>query len=402
MTELRLLAGDDDADQAWALSTLAFGGDPAAVRGRADAGRVTLGAFEAGRLLAKASLRAYRQWWGGQQVPMGGIAGVAVHPEARGRGLGSAVVRGLLPLLAERGEVVSALFPTVPGVYRSLGWETVGSLDETPVPTVALRAARRGEDAGVTVRRAGPADEAALRALYAAHGRNTAGLLTRSGPSFATGPAGVLDHDVVSLAEDGRGDPLGYVAYNRGRGYGPAAELRVRELVADHRPAAAALLATLGSWDSVAPQTRWRGPTDQLGLLLGTTLPPPDECRPWMLRIIDPPAAIAARGFPAGLELSADLVLAGSRPAEARDRGGEPAGTQHAGPWRLTVRGGRGVLEPLDDPTGLPVLSVGGLALLYAGAADTGLLRRTGLLDAAAPGLDAAFAGPRPRLLDYF
>jgi predicted acetyltransferase len=402
-TELRLLETDDDLDQAWLLSTLAFGGDLTQARTPPAPGRVTLGAFDDGRLLAKASLRSYAQWWGGRRVPMGGVAGVAVHPEARGRGLASRVVRGLLPLMAERGQVVSALFPTVPGLYRQLGWEVAGSLDETPVPTGALvsrpaagataaeaRRAGAGAAGGMRVRAAGPGDVPALGQLYDAHGAATAGLLTRAGPSFPAGPGGLLGHEVVTLAESAAGEPLGYVAYDRGRGYSASARLRVRELVTGRPDAAAALLATLASWDPVVPQLLWRGPTDQLELLLGRSVGPPSERQPWMLRVTDAPAAVAARGFAPGIEVRTAFVL------------DDPDVPGNSGPWGLHVTEGRGALERLDDPTGLPVLAAGGLALLYAGAADTGLLLRSGLLDAPLPGADAAFAGPRPRLLDYF
>jgi hypothetical protein len=37
--------------------------------------------------------------------------------------------------MGERGQDVGALFPTVLQRYRSLGWETVGSLDDTRLAT---------------------------------------------------------------------------------------------------------------------------------------------------------------------------------------------------------------------------------------------------------------------------
>ena len=55
----------------------------------------------------------------------------------------------------------------------------------------------------------------------------------------------------------------------------------------------------------------------------------------WMLRVVDAPAAIAARGFPAATSLSVPLRIADdARPA-------------NSGRWQLTVAGGAGTLDPL-------------------------------------------------------
>jgi hypothetical protein len=126
-----------------------------------------------------------------------------------------------------------------------------------------------------------------------------------------------------------------------------------------------------------------------------------------MLRVVDAPAAIAARGFPAATSLTVPLRITD----EAR-----PA---NAGRWRLTVAGGAGTLDPLgpDAPAGPagsagsagpvgPAVTLGarGLAALYAGAPLV-TLRQAGLAaggtaadDAA---LDAAFAAT-PYMLDAF
>ena len=66
--------------------------------------------------------------------------------------------------------------------------------------------------------------------------------------------------------------------------------------------------------------------------------------------------------------------------------------------------GGSGRLEP--GGSGAVRLTVRGLAVLYAGAAGPAVLRRAGMLTGGDPDsdafLEAATAGPRPALLDYF
>jgi hypothetical protein len=132
-----------------------------------------------------------------------------------------------------------------------------------------------------------------------------------------------------------------------------------------------------------------------------------------MLRVVDAPAAIAARGFPAATSLTVPLRIT------------DEARPVNSGRWRLTVADGAGTLDPLGpDGTAGPASTAGtagpastastagpaitlgarGLAALYAGTPLV-TLRQAGLAaggtaadDAA---LDAAFAAT-PYMLDAF
>jgi len=78
-------------------------------------------------------------------------------------------------------------------------------------------------------------------------------------------------------------------------------------------------------------------------------------------------------------------------------------------PWntghhRLVLAGGRAVLEPGSGAAGMSI-TPRGLALLMAGDSTVAALRRAGLIEggtAADSILDAAMAGPRPAILDFF
>lgn len=377
--------GPDDIEQVSRLSQLAFGHKsehPAVLRGMFGIDGPD------GRLLAVARIRDYEQWWGGRRVPMGGIADVAVHPDGRGRGLATALLRGLLAQMRAQAQPISVLFPTGIGVYRPIGWEVVGALQDTRIPTRDLQPA--GTSGPAELRTAGTDDTAALGALYEALclGRN--GMLTRDGSEFPVGAAAALEHDVVSLVEGPDRTLLGYAAYNRGSGYREGSELRVWECLAGTAPAMSTLLGSLASWSTVAASVLWRGPTDELGLHLRRPVPAPAQVQPWMLRVVDAPAAIERRGFLPGVRAAASFLLA------------DPDVPANSRAWRLDVDGGRGSLEPLRPDADLPVLQARGLALLFAAAADTAMLLRAGLLDHPLPALDAAFAGPLPQILDYF
>ncbi|MFZ2043911.1 MAG: sterol carrier protein domain-containing protein, partial [Trebonia sp.] len=131
----------------------------------------------------------------------------------------------------------------------------------------------------------------------------------------------------------------------------------------------------------------------------------------WMLRVVDAPGAVAARGFPPGVSLSVPLVISDhTRPA-------------NSGRWQLSVSDGKGILiqnGPVSSPAtaasapdgghpgadSSPALTVGarGLAALYAGT-PVSTLRLAGLAAGGVPdadaALDAAFAAT-PFMVDEF
>jgi hypothetical protein len=109
----RLLT-DADSDSVWRLSQLVFGWLGGEVPPTLQ-GQTVVGVDGPGGLIGSARLRSYEQWWGGRRVRMGGLAGVAVHPHARGQGAVRSMVAELLALMRDGQQPVSVLFPTAPG-----------------------------------------------------------------------------------------------------------------------------------------------------------------------------------------------------------------------------------------------------------------------------------------------
>lgn len=138
----------------------------------------------------------------------------------------------------------------------------------------------------------------------------------------------------------------------------------------------------------------WTDPSGPLWWLTAERDPDVRSRRMWMLRVVDAPAAIAARGFPAAVSMAATLIINDqSRPA-------------NSGRWLLTVADGKGELAPAGTGPGEPlILGARGLAALYAGA-PVATLRQAGLAGgvpdpAADAATDAAFAAT-PYILDAF
>ena len=341
--QIRLLRPGDDPDAQLDLSERAFGPGSAADRDRRvrslsrliAAGRY-LGAFVGGRPAAGAAIQDMRQWWLGRPVPMAGVSSVTVAPEYRGRGIGRMLMTALLDEIAAQGYPLSALFPATMPLYRSLGWELAGARDTVVIPARSLlrlvppdaRPPEAGTVPATGLRRAGPGDAEAvdrgarpgargrprLRPDHLGHGLRGR-LAGRSGP--------------VRVPRRGRLPRL------------PVAAAGTRDLYAERAEAisaqtARALWTQLGSHASIAEKVYARtGPASAFWWLTRERDADIAHRSRWMLRVVDAPAAIAARGFPAATSLTVPLRIAD----EAR-----PA---NSGRWRLTVAGGAGTLDPL-------------------------------------------------------
>ena len=400
--EIRPLRPGDDPDAQLDLSERAFGPGSAADRDRrvrslsrliAD-GRY-LGAFVGGRPAAGAAFQDMRQWWRGRPVPMAGVSSVKVAPEYRGRGIGRLLMTALLDEIAVRGYPLSALFPATMPLYRSLGWELAGARDTAVIPARSLArlippdVRPPGDETApaADLRRAGPGDaEAVIAVLGRVHeAARDCGPITWDPGSAADWLA---DPGLYAyLAEDG---VLAYRWHNGNEG------LFVERAEAVSGQTVRALWTLLGSHASIADKVyAMTGPASAFWWLTQERDADMRHRSRWMLRVVDAPAAIAARGFPAAISLSVPLRIADdARPA-------------NSGRWQLSVAGGAGRFDPLgpDVPAGSAItLGARGLAALYAGNPLV-TLRQAGLAtggtaddDAA---LDAAFAAT-PYMLDAF
>jgi predicted acetyltransferase len=360
----------DDFDESLALIREAFGDLPSgATPPSADdprPGYHAFGTFDDGRLVARVATRGYHSWFGGSAVSTGGIAGVAVAAERRGEKLLDELFRVVLDDgLRERGEAVSTLFCTAPGIYRKFGYELVSSYDTVEIPAATL--ARIGAPAGVRTRRATPADFDAVGEVYDAWAAAQNGPLTRRGPAFpADGRAFIDEFTGVTLAVDHAGDVLGFASWRRGQGSGDSSTLEVFDLLALSGDAYGALWHVLGSFGSVVGQVRLcTSGHDVARLSLPSAHWKAVEREPYMLRVHDVPGAFAGRDWPVDGDVAFSVA-------------GDHLGTTN-GAWRLVIERGKATCVPAAAADG-PVMTPGGLALAWAGAQTCANLRMAGHL----------------------
>lgn len=389
-------ATDDDLEVCAHLVRRAFsvtpGQAPRADRPTVDTDRRLVAELD-GRIVGHLGAWPLGHFLGGRRIDTAGISAVAVAPEARGRGVGSALVRAGLDAARERGEPLSSLFPLTRHVYRRHGYELAGTFPEVELSVDALNGlpAPAGD---VTVEPGAPDDLDEMLALEQRLATTEPGMLARR-RTFARRSLEPGEHGAIALARRA-GRLTGYVVYGHDTTTETGAfyRLDVHELVGEDADTLRALWRVLGSSASAArTATAVVAPEDPLELWLPERAwRTRTESWRWMLRLVDPVAAVAARGWPAQVRGSCHLDVV------------DPTWPDRGGPYVLEVAGGEAVLEPGGD--GRVRTDVGALASWFTGWATATRLVRAGRVTDATDGdlafLDAATAGPTPWLRTFF
>jgi len=112
-----------------------------------------------GKLVACLHIHKREQYFRGRRLLMGGIGGVAAHPEHRRRGLVKMLLENATAYMAEQGYDLSILFGST-AIYGSSGWQVLDSFNLSVNCRIA-------PERGVTVRRAKREDIPLFARLYA-------------------------------------------------------------------------------------------------------------------------------------------------------------------------------------------------------------------------------------------
>lgn len=329
------------------------------------------------------------QFFGGRSVPMVGIAGVAVAPEARGAGVARWMMARAMRELRAEGVALSGLYASTQALYRQVGFEQAGhrSLITIPLATVGCRE-RAGE-----VRPLTDADEPARRACYRDFAARFNGLLdrgdylwtrTRKNRETAYTGFGVFVGDAIE----------GYAFVHQSRKDSGRHNLVLSDLAYTTPAAGRRLLGFLSDFQTMADDLRfYAGPAHPLLTLMPLQKYAVERFEYWMTRLVDVRAALQARGYAPGVEASARFEIT------------DESCPDNAGLWTLAVRRGAGRLDRGGSSGPLIRADIRGLAMLYTGFMSPHEAGLAGLLDATPPDLDAItpiFAGPTPWMTDMF
>lgn len=389
-------AGTDHAAIVRMIS-LAFGGTPeGAAKWLESAGnenfRVVRAEGAPGPVRACVLRIPMGQYLGGRSVPMVGVAAVTVPPEERGRGIALGMMTALLRELAAERVPISGLYASTQSLYRKVGYEQSAHRCHVRLPWSVVQ----GQGEFAPVRPIAEGDMPAVKACYAGYASCFDGMLNR-GPYVWQRIREWRDatyHGFAVPAEGGAGERG---AGERGAidGYLFLREERLPQgrfdlILSDHafttRRAGLGLLRLLSDFSMMAEDISfYGGPVMPLLSLLPQQRYEVARREYAMTRITDLPAAIAARGYPDGVNVEFSLDV------------DDPIIPSNAGAWRVRVADGRGeAVRATTKAGGVVRLSIGALASVYGGFYSPTQARLMGWLDATDATALAAFASAFP------
>ncbi len=334
------------------------------------------------------------QFFGGRSVRMLGIAGVAVAPEARGRGVALSLMRNAMLEAAGEGWPLAGLYASTQSLYRQVGFEQAGHRFRVRLRPSAIGIIERS----LTMRELMADDDPAVEANYR---------------TFASAFNGPLDRGayVWSRIRERRGEKFeGFGVFEGDRlvGYVYLSQRRKPETgrhdlalsdIAFTTPAAGRRLLTfLGDFATMADEIEFfGGPVHPLLTLLPLQQYQVERVEYWMLRVLNVAGAMAARGV---------APFTNARWAVGiRDE----LIPSNAGGWTILTRDGaasamRGSANDASAPT-VASMDIRGFASVYAGLYSPLEASHAGLIDgtdaALRPGL-AVFSGGTPWMSDMF
>jgi len=320
----------------------------------------------------------------GGEVPCAGLTWVGARPDHRRRGLLTAMIDTHFERAVGRGEPVSALFAAEPAIYGRFGYGSAADDLRLVIPRGGALRDVAGSDE-LTVRFE-PLDRAVhvplVQAVHAAAGNGRPGWIRRDTSllqerQLADPPAWREGGEPLRVVTVLAGDtPRAYALLRRKEVWGdggPRSKVIVREVAALDAAAAHRLWSVLLDLDLTATvETGMLAVDDELlHLLVDARATVPKVTDNLWVRLLDVPAALAARRYCAPVDVVLDVV-------DAR----LPA---NAGRWRL-VTGAQGPdgawdarVTSTDEPADLTA-DVRELGATYLGGRSLAALARAGLV----------------------
>ncbi|MFI0939058.1 GNAT family N-acetyltransferase [Streptomyces sp. NPDC021020] len=321
---------------------------------------------------------------GGAAPETAGVTAVSVLPTHRRRGVLTAMMRRQLDAFRADGTPVAVLTASEPQIYGRFGYgagarQVHGSFDVRQLTVALPPGAER-----LRMRLVDPAEgSAACEAVYAQVVPRRPGMLERRpgwerhpllDPAGARGDFGPM---LCVLAEDDEGEVRGYARYwttNRGTPEGiPDATVKLRDAEALDPAAYAALWRYLTDMDLIARLVFHNRPADDPVHQLVSDI---RRCHlSWRdglyVRLVDLPAALAARAYTAPVDVVLDVEDAFC--------------PWNSGRWRLSADASGAVCERTGDPADL-ALAARELATAYLGGHTLRVLAAAGLVTELRPG----------------
>jgi predicted acetyltransferase len=326
------------------------------------------------------------QWFGGNCVPLAGVAAVGIAPEYRGGGVALHLMRHMLQEFASQGLPLSALYPSTQALYRKVGYEQGGTYCHWELPLGSVSpASKAGTD--LPMHRITAQPEVVLAPIYRQYAQRSNGFLERNAGIWKA--VFQRDAEVYVYVVGELHQPQGYIVYSQQE---EGSYLEIWDWVALSVTAMDRLWRFLSAHSTQMQTLRWHaGAIEPRLWLLPEQTAQMLELSFWLLRVVNVVQALERRGYPA--ELEAELHLAVDDALLTKNHGRFVLHVA-AGVGKVSL-GGKGELQ----------LGIRALAPLYTGLFTPLQLQNWGQLagsDRAIATATQIFSGQPPAMVDFF
>ena len=335
------------------------------------------------KIIAGLAIYHMGQWFGGQIVPMAGIAAVGVAPEARGKGAARELLTNTIQELHSLEIPISTLYPATVALYRQVGYEQGGSYCKWELPTASIQLKERH----LPMYRVSLNDSGIFEQIYSQQARVNNGNLARNSAIWSRILEPQKEEDIYAYLIGSENTPGGYLIFTQ-----KEVAIEIRDWALLNASAARRLWTFIADHRSMIEKVIWQGSfLNPFTLLLPEQAAKIVKQMNWMLRIINVPLALSKRGYPT--QLTAELHL------DVRDN----LIAANNGKFCLKVSQGQG--EVSQGGKGDFKIDIRSLASLYTGFLNPQQQQRLGYLQSTPEALETAtliFAGDRPWMADFF
>lgn len=331
------------------------------------------------------------QYFGGRAVPMLGIAGVAVAPESRGKGLARYMMESLIKEAHADDFPLSSLYASTQGLYRQVGYEQGGHRHLMKIAPHRIDT----RDTDPPVRPLADRDIAAVHDCYSAFAARFGGMLDR-GPYVWNRVRSWREKVYSGFAIDAPGGGLeGYLYLTQVRGTTSGdSEIQLSDFVFLTPRAGRRLLSFLADFATTTLSVQFAGsPLHPALSLLNTHDYTSAGHHIWMLRIVNVETALVQRGYPQHVSAAVQLNI--------RD----PIAKSNDGAWTLSVEHGRATVRKESAVRPAATCSINALAAIYSGLYTASQAVLLGWMEgdpAAIAAIDAVFMSSTPWMPDFF
>ncbi|VEP11893.1 GNAT family N-acetyltransferase [Hyella patelloides LEGE 07179] len=335
------------------------------------------------RIIAGLAIYQMGQWFGGQNVPLAGIAAVGVAPEARGKGAARELLTKTIQELYSSQIAISALYPATQALYRQVGYEQGGSYCKWELPIASIQLKERD----LSMYKVSLRERHLFENTYNQQAQINNGNLARHSAIWTQILESEKEKEIYAYLIGSETAPEGYIIFTQNE-----TTIEIRDWVLLNAWAARRLWTFLADHRSMIETVIWRGASvNPFTLLLPEQTAKITSQMIWLLRIVNVPLALSLRGYPTQLE--AELHL------DVRD----DLIAANNGKFCLKVSQGRG--EVSQGGKGYFQIDIRSLASLYTSFLSPQQQQRLGYLQTTSEALETAnliFFGDRPWMADFF